>query len=332
MKVGFIGAGSWGTTLALHLAELGHNVLLWAHGAEQREQLRRDRENALYLPGIPLPEKVAVVEEVAEAASAPVVVIATPTQFIRGTLASVAPDGLSNALVVSASKGIERGTLRRVSEMLAETHGVGPERFICLSGPSHAEEVSRHIPTLIVAASRDMTTAETIRDLFTTDALRVYSSSDVVGVELGGALKNVIAVCAGIIDGLGFGDNTKAALVTRGLAEITRMGVALGADAETFSGLSGLGDLVVTCFSRHSRNRYVGEQVGAGRKLEEVVVEMAMVAEGVTTTESAFQLAVRHQIEMPITDEVYRILFQGKDPRVATHRLMTRETKHEIWM
>ncbi len=332
MKVGFIGAGSWGTTLAVHLAQLGHDVLLWGHGEEQRARMRADRENRRYLPGIPFPPKLRTVESVAETAGASVIVIATPTQNIRETLAGLSAADIANAVVVSASKGIERGTLKRISEMVAESHGVDPDRFVCLSGPSHAEEVSRGIPTLVVAASRSTANADAVRDLFTTDTLRVYSSPDIVGVELGGALKNVIALCAGIIDGLGFGDNTKAALVTRGLAEITRMGVTLGADHETFSGLSGLGDLVVTCFSRHSRNRYVGEQIGSGRKLEEIIAEMDMVAEGVSTTDSAFQLAGRCGVEMPITNEVYRILFQGKDPRVATHRLMTRETKQEVWM
>jgi glycerol-3-phosphate dehydrogenase (NAD(P)+) len=191
--------------------------------------------------------------------------------------------------------------------------------------------VSRHIPTTVVAASGSFATAQGVQELFNSDTFRVYRHDDLLGVELGGALKNVIAVCAGIIDGLGFGDNTKAALMTRGLAEITRLGVALGANAQTFSGLSGLGDLIVTCTSRHSRNRHVGEQIGRGRKLDEIIAEMAMVAEGVTTTESSYQLARQHGIEMPITNEVYRILFEDKDAREATYDLMTRETKQEIW-
>jgi len=330
MNVGCIGAGSWGTTLAIHLAELGHNVQLWAWDAEQRRRLAAERENRTYLPAIPFPATLQVVDSLADAVAASVVVIATPTQFIRSTFSTIPPSALDGRIIVSASKGIEQGSLLRISELLAETHGVADDQFVCFSGPSHAEEVSRKIPTLIVSASQSQATAETIRDLFTTDSLRVYSSTDVVGVELGGALKNPIALCAGIIDGLGFGDNTKAALITRALAEMTRIGTALGADPQTFSGLSGLGDLVVTCFSRHSRNRYVGEQIGKGRNLQEIIAEMQMVAEGVTTTASAYELAQRHGIELPIINEVYHILFEGKDPRVATRRLMTRETKGEV--
>lgn len=330
MNVGCIGAGSWGTTLAIHLAELGHNVQLWAWDAEQRRRLSAERENRAYLPGIPFPATLHVVDSLADAASASVVLIATPTQFIRATFSTLPPSALDGRIIVSASKGIEQGSLLRISELLAETHGVTADQFVCFSGPSHAEEVSRKIPTLIVSASQSQHSAATVRDLFTTDSLRVYSSTDLVGVELGGALKNPIALCAGIIDGLGFGDNTKAALITRALAEMTRIGTALGADPQTFSGLSGLGDLVVTCFSRHSRNRYVGEQIGKGRNLQEIIAEMQMVAEGVTTTASAYQLAERHGIELPIINEVHHILFEAKDPRIATRRLMTRETKGEI--
>jgi glycerol-3-phosphate dehydrogenase (NAD(P)+) len=331
MHVGFIGAGSWGTTLAIHVAEMGHDVLLWAHGADQREQMRADRQNRRYLPGITFPPTLRVVDETVDAAVAPMVVIATPTQFIRSTIAGL-PDGWTDdTVIVSASKGIERGSLMRISELMHACTGMDVDRFVCLSGPSHAEEVSQGIPTTIVAASTESYSAEAVQDLFTDDTLRVYRSDDLTGVELGGALKNVIAVCAGIIDGLGLGDNTKAALITRGLAEITRLGVALGAHPQTFSGLSGLGDLVVTCTSRHSRNRHVGEEIGRGRALADVIAEMDMVAEGVTTTESAYQLARRAVVEMPITNEVYKILFEGKEPRTATRDLMTRETKQEIW-
>jgi glycerol-3-phosphate dehydrogenase (NAD(P)+) len=332
MLVGFIGAGSWGTTLAIHLAEHGHDVLLWAHGREQCRRLREERQNGLYLPGLPFPDRLAVVDDVVETASAPVVVIATPTQFIRQTIAPITSERLADRLLVSVSKGIERGSLLRISQLVEQTHNVESDRFVALSGPSHAEEVSRHIPTTVVAASDSLASAQTVQDLFNSDAFRVYSHDDLLGVELGGALKNVIALCAGIIDGLGYGDNTKAALITRGLAEIARLGTALGANPQTFSGLSGLGDLVVTCTSRHSRNRFVGEQIGRGRKLADIVAEMNMVAEGVTTTESAYQLASKHGIEMPITNEVYKILFEEKNPREATHDLMTRQAKQEIWM
>ncbi|HVK40646.1 MAG TPA: NAD(P)H-dependent glycerol-3-phosphate dehydrogenase [Candidatus Kapabacteria bacterium] len=333
MRIGCIGAGSWGTTLAVHLAQLGHDVALWAHGAPQRERLRSDRENRLYLAGVPFPSGIAVcdsVEEVVEA-SDPLLLIATPTQHIRTTLTPLASDALSSRVIVSTSKGIEQGSLLRISELFEQLWDVGAERFVSLSGPSHAEEVSRGIPTTVVAASTSRSASELVQDVCSNDTLRVYTNDDLIGVELGGALKNVIAVCAGIIDGLGYGDNTKAALITRGLAEITRLGVALGASASTFSGLAGLGDLVVTCFSRHSRNRFVGEQIGRGRRLADVVAEMNMVAEGVTTTESAHQLAQRHGVEMPIINEVYRILFAERDPRTATLDLMRRRTKHELW-
>ncbi len=331
MTVGFIGAGSWGTTLAVHVASLGNDVLLWAHGDEQRRRLHSDRENRLYLPGIAFPPSVTIVDEPSDAALAPVVVVATPTQFIRRSLASVSPETLAGSVVVSVSKGIEKGSLLRISELLEQTHRVEPGRFVALSGPSHAEEVADGIPTLLVAASPSLENAMLVQDLFTSETFRVYANEDLLGVELGGALKNVIAVCAGILDGLTFGDNTKAALITRGLAEISRLGTALGSNPHTFSGLSGLGDLVVTCTSRHSRNRFVGEQIGRGRKLPEIMAEMNMVAEGVTTTESAYQLAARYEVETPIINEVYRVLFEGKDPREATFSLMTRQTKHEIW-
>jgi glycerol-3-phosphate dehydrogenase (NAD(P)+) len=333
MQIGCIGAGSWGTTLAIHLAHLGHDVTLWGHGAEQRERLRRERENHLYLPGVAFPRSIFVVDSVAEAveASDPLLLIATPTQHIRTTLTGVAAVDLDRRVVVSTSKGIERGSLLRISELFEEEWTLERDRFVSLSGPSHAEEVSRGIPTTVVAASTSRASSELVQEVCSNSTLRVYTNDDLIGVELGGALKNIIALCAGIIDGLGYGDNTKAALITRGLAEITRLGVTLGASASTFSGLSGLGDLVVTCFSRHSRNRFVGEQIGRGRALEEVVAEMNMVAEGVTTTESAYQLALRHGVEMPIINEVYRILFAGRDARTATLDLMRRETKHELW-
>lgn len=332
MHVGFIGAGSWGTTLAILLAESGHDVTLWAHGREQQDRLRTERENALYLPGIPFPDRLSIADDIFDAAAPDVVVIATPTQFIRQTLAPIDPGLWKGATVVSASKGIERGSLLRISQLLEEMFDIPGERFVCLSGPSHAEEVARKIPTTVVAASPGLDAAKLVQGLFSCDSFRVYASADLLGVELGGSLKNVIALCAGIVDGLGFGDNTKAALITRGLAEITRLGGALGAEPQTFSGLSGLGDLVVTCTSRHSRNRFVGERIGRGDALDDIVAEMRMVAEGVTTTESAYQLAAKHDVEMPITNEVYRILFEAKDPREATHQLMTRQARHEIWM
>lgn len=331
MTIGLIGAGSWGTTLAVHLASLGHQVLLWAYDPEQRRALRAERENRLFLPGVPLPPNITVVDTASDAATAQVVGIATPTQHIRSVLSEVSPDLLAATIVISLAKGIEQESLLRISQMLEQTHGVPPERFVVLSGPSHAEEVAARIPTLVVAASPSGRAVALVQQLFTADWFRVYASQDLVGVELGGALKNVIAVSAGIIDGLGYGDNTKAALITRGVAEITRMGAALGASAETFSGLSGMGDLIVTCTSRHSRNRYLGEQIGRGRRLREVVAEMTMIAEGVGTTQSANELARRIGVETPIIGEMYRVLFEDRDPREATLALMRREVKSEVW-
>ena len=331
MNIGCIGAGSWGTTLAVYLAERGHSVVLWAHNTEQQVALRKERENRQYLPGITFPERLQIINDLLPIASSEAVVIATPTQYIRSAIHSLASLDTRNTLFVNTSKGIERGTLMRVSEVLTDVLKLSGDRIVSLSGPSHAEEVSRSDPAALVAGSRSLESAKLTQQLFNSETLRIYRSDDIIGVELGGALKNVIALCAGIVDGLEFGDNTKAALITRGLAEITRLGVALGARSGTFSGLSGLGDLIVTCTSRHSRNRYVGEQIGRGRNLEEIVQEMSMVAEGVTTTESAYALAQRVGIEMPIIEQVHSVLFEQKGTREAISDLMSRSTKPETW-
>ncbi len=331
MTIGFVGAGSWGTTLAVHVARLGYEVLLWGHGERQRELLESDRENREYLPGIEFPPTITVVESPSESCSADIVVLATPTQFIRSTLSNLPSGCLSDRIIVSVSKGIEEGSLLRISQMVELEHGVSAERFVALSGPSHAEEVSRGIPTLVVSACPSLAVAQAVQQIFMTESLRVYVSEDLVGVELGGALKNVIALAAGIIDGLEMGDNTKAALITRGLAEMSRVGAAFGAQPHTFSGLSGLGDLVVTCTSRHSRNRLVGERIGRGRRLVDVIDEMRMVAEGVSTCRSAHALASRAGTEAPIIHEVFNVLFEEKKPREAIIDLMTRESTHEFW-
>ncbi|MFZ1573084.1 MAG: NAD(P)H-dependent glycerol-3-phosphate dehydrogenase, partial [Candidatus Kapaibacterium sp.] len=252
--------------------------------------------------------------------------------FIRSTLSNVPDDLFKNKILISASKGIEVESLLRISEIFVQTHQIDINNFICLSGPSHAEEMSRGIPTTLVSASLNEDIAKKIVRLFSNENLRVYESHDLIGVELGGALKNVIAVCAGIIDGVGYGDNTKAALITRGLAEITRLGISLGAEAHTFSGLAGMGDLVVTCTSKHSRNRFVGEQIGKGKKLSQIIQEMNMIAEGIATTESAFKYAKKNKVELPITNQVYEILFKDKDPKKAIYELMTRSSKKEIWV
>lgn len=331
MQLACIGAGSWGTTLAIYLAGLGRHVRLLPHSQEQIDRLTSDRENRRYLPGHHFPDSLEVIDSIDLALQADLVVIATPTQHIRATLGRATTPPGPDCFFVNTSKGIERGTLLRVSEIIADVLAVTADRIVTLSGPSHAEEVSRSDPAALVAGSGSVERATLTQDLFSSDSLRVYTSDDIIGVELGGALKNVIALCAGIVDGLKFGDNTKAALLTRGLAELTRLGVALGARRETFSGLSGLGDLVVTCWSEHSRNRYVGEQIGRGRTLDDVVAEMRMVAEGVATAESAWELSRRAGVELPIINQVHQILFEEKDPRVAIDELMNRTTKQEVW-
>ena len=332
MLTAVIGAGGWGTTLAQLLAQRGHDVTLWARSEEYAAEMRRTRLNSIYLPGINLHPAISITNSVEALRDRHLYVFAVPSQTTRAVATLLAPTIASpDAIYVSASKGIEKGTILRMTEVLAIALGVDSRQTLCLSGPSHAEEVAREVPTAVVIAGEDHALATEVQGAFLLPFFRVYSSSDIIGVEVAGALKNVIAICAGIVDGAGFGDNTKAALMTRGLAEMRRLGIALGAEEHTFSGLAGLGDLVVTCASRHSRNRFVGEEIGRGRKLHDVLAEMKMVAEGVTTTESASELAKLHRIEMPIVEETYRILFEGKDPRTATNDLMTRNPKSERW-
>ncbi len=332
MNAAVIGAGGWGTTLARLLDERGHRVTLWARREEFAQELRQTRKNETYLAGVEIPTSIEITHEAEALERKQLYVFALPTQSTRIVLRSLAGhithDG---AIYVSASKGIEQGTFSRVTEILQVMLGADASRTLALSGPSHAEEVAQKIPTAIVVGGEDPSIAREVQSAFFLPYFRVYSSSDLVGIELAAALKNVIAICAGITDSAGFGDNTKAALMTRGLAEMRRLGIALGAEEHTFSGLAGLGDLVVTCGSQHSRNRYVGDQIGRGRKLPEILGEMKSVAEGVATTESARSLARLHKIEMPIVEETYKILFEHKDPREATNDLMTRDPKAERW-
>ena len=330
-KIGILGAGSWGTALAILLASKYRDITLWEFRPDVAEQLDTFRENRPMLPGVRIPDVIQITANLASAVEGKdLLVSAVPSHVVRSVAEALRPFDLSGKLIVSVTKGIENETLMRMSEVYAD---VLPEfdldRFVVLSGPSHAEEVSRNIPTTVVAACRKLENAQTVQEIFMTPSFRVYSSTDVVGVEMGGSLKNIIAIAAGISDGVGFGDNTKAALITRGLVEITRLGTAMGADPLTFAGLSGMGDLIVTCISRHSRNRHVGEEIGRGKTLAEVLSEMVMVAEGVRTTKSAYQLAKRHGVEMPITTEVYRVLYEGKDPKAAVNDLMTRRAKRE---
>ncbi len=310
----------------------GQAVTLWAYDPREYQRLTMFRGDPEKLKDMHLPESVTITNDLgASLAEYDMLVLAAPSQHLRSVLRNGARQIGPNAPVVNLAKGIETGTLRRMTEVIHEETGLGLDLIATLSGPSHAEEVAVDMPTTVVAASRSSAVALRVQERFSGPAFRVYTSDDVIGVEIGGSLKNIIAIASGIVDGLGFGDNTKGALITRGLAEMTRLGLTLGARPETFAGLSGLGDLVATCTSRHSRNRWVGEQIGKGLKLHEVLLSMTMVAEGVETTRSARDLAKAVGVELPITTEVFRVLFEGKSPRSAVENLMGRSLKAEIW-
>lgn len=325
-----LGDGAWGTAIALLLAQdAGHRVTLWSAREENGRLLQARRENVTYLPGVPLPPSIELTSNLADAVrDADLWIAAIPTVYLRSTLAPVAGLLTAPQPVLSLAKGVENRTFLRPSEILREL--LGPRSVAVLSGPSHAEEVSRGLPTSVVVASEDAELAKDVQQDFGTERFRVYTNRDAIGVELGGALKNVIGVAAGISDGLSFGDNTKSALLTRGLAEMARFGVALGAARETFFGLAGIGDLITTCVSRHGRNRHVGERLGKGEKWGDIQRTMKMVAEGVWTTRSVHDQAEKLGIEMPIAREVYRVLYEDKDPRTAVTDLMMREPKDEI--
>lgn len=323
-----LGGGSWGTALAGLLAGNGHRVALWEYDPAQRDALRRDRENRKYLPGTKLPETVTVIDDPLAAASPAGAVLVVPSQAVRATARAYAPALKSAGWVVCAAKGLEEKTFKRLSEVIGEELG-GAVPVGALSGPSHAEEVALGIPTSVVASFPDGGVAKRVQEIFSNARFRVYTNPDLAGVELGGALKNIIAIATGIGDGLGLGDNTRAALITRGLAEITRMGMALGARRETFMGLAGLGDLVVTCTSRHSRNRRLGELIGRGASLAQAQTELTMVAEGVPTCAAAHALARARGLTAPITAEVHRCLFEGGGARAAVTNLMTRALGEE---
>jgi len=327
--IAILGDGAWGTAVALLLARDGRRrVRLWSARADNGRLLREKRENVRFLPGVPIPPEVTLTTDVAEAtADADLWVSAMPTVYLRETLTRVRPHLRPGAPVVSLSKGLEIDTFLRPSEILTEL--LGTSAVAVLSGPSHAEEVSRGLPASVVAASRDAELARRVQATFNTERFRVYTNLDPIGVELGGALKNIMGIASGICEGLGLGDNARSALMTRGLAEMARFGVALGAAPATFSGLAGLGDLITTCVSRHGRNRFVGEQLARGRRWSEIHASMAMVAEGVYTARSVHERARRMNVEMPITAEVYRVLYEDKDPRTAVADLMLRSLKGE---
>jgi glycerol-3-phosphate dehydrogenase (NAD(P)+) len=331
MRIAVIGAGGCGTTLAILLAENFHEVVLWSFAESDAATMRETRENPSFLPGVIIPPDLEITSDLQQAAAGrDMLVAAVPSQYMRGVLVGLRGLALEDLTIVNVSKGIENGTLMTMSQMLHDVFPALPaDNIVTLSGPSHAEEVARKIPTAVVAASTSLERARLVQAAFMMPRFRVYESNDIRGVEIGGALKNVIAIAAGIIDGADLGDNTKAALMTRGIAEIARVGVALGAHIRTFSGLSGIGDLMVTCMSHHSRNRHVGVEIGKGRKLPDILAEMKMVAEGVATTKSAYELARGTGVEAPIVAEVHKILFEQKDPLKACYDLMTRDPKGE---
>jgi len=325
-KIAVYGAGSWGTALAVLLTKAGHQVALIGRQSAEMEVMSLQRENARYLPDVVLPSGLSLSTDFA-LLNAELVVFSVPSHSVRAAARTVKPYLRPGCIVVNTAKGMEEGTYLRLSEVLTEELPQNP--IAVLSGPSHAEEVGRDMPTTVVVAS-DVRTAEAVQDLMMTSKFRVYTNPDVIGVELGGALKNVIALCTGVAEGLGFGDNTKAALMTRGLAEIARLGVALGGHPLTFTGLSGVGDLIVTCTSLHSRNRRAGIALAQGKSLETVLRDIGMVVEGVRMANIAYQLGVKQHISMPITEQAYKVLFEGADPKAAVANLMLRGKRHEL--
>jgi len=329
-KVAVVGAGGWGTALSTVLSDNGYKVILWAFEEEVARGINLNHQNSMYLPGVTINDKIKVTNSLNDLFYEDLYIFTVPTQHIRSILKKIKLNK-REAIIVNGAKGIETGTLYRPSEIFNECLDLPLDNFVVLTGPSHAEEVARKLPTTVVSASTEHSSALIIQKLLNNEHFRVYTTDDVIGCELGGALKNVIAIAAGIIDGLGLGDNTKAALITRGLAEISRLGIALGAKPITFSGLSGLGDLTVTCNSKYSRNRYVGEEIGKGKKLGEIINNMKMIAEGIPTTESAYFLSKKHKVEMPITEQMYKILFEDYSPILALKELMNRQSKKEWW-
>ena len=323
-KVTLLGGGAMATACSILLAEhAGQTVSLWTRTPEHAADMRAARENKRLLPGVPIPESVHITADVSEAVDgAEFLVAAIPSKFLRDALTVLKPQLPAGIPVISVIKGIENGTFLRPSEIITDV--LGPRPVVALGGPSHAEEIARRLPASVVAACSDISLAIDVQEMFTTDRFRVYTNNDIVGVELAGALKNVIGIAAGICDGLQYGDNAKSALVTRGIVEMTRFGLAFGAERSTFSGLAGMGDLITTCVSPHGRNRAVGERLGRGETLTEILADMSSVAEGVTTTRSVYDLALQKQIEMPITEQIFRVLFEGKSPLEATDTLMGR--------
>ncbi len=327
-NIAVVGSGSWGTAISVLLERNGHNVTLWSWRQEESDALRSNKENKEFLPGIHLGDNISYTSDISCVEGKELIVLVTPSSVIRSTAKAMSPYVKSNAIIVILSKGMEEGSLKTLSDVVEEE--IPQSRVVVMSGPSHAEEVALSIPTANVAASNHTEAIADVQDTFMCDTFRVYSGDDMLGVQLGGALKNVMALCAGIIDGVGFGDNTKAALMTRGIKEISRLGVKMGAKPETFYGLSGIGDLIVTCTSMHSRNRRAGILIGEGNSLEETLKKVHMVVEGVYCAGTAYELSKKYEVEMPIICEAYNVLYNGKCPKQAISDLMTRDKKDEI--
>jgi glycerol-3-phosphate dehydrogenase (NAD(P)+) len=332
LKISVVGAGSWGTTIAKHLAEKGFDITLWVKEENVRESILKARENLIYLPGIKLPENTHPTNLLREALTdRDLIIFSIPSQYIREVLKEGARFVANNSLIINTAKGIELSTLKLMHEVFEDVLSEGiHERYASLSGPSFALEVSKHKPTAVSIASKNLATAKIGQNVFSNEYFRAYITEDIVGVEMGGSLKNVIAIASGIADGLGLGHNSKSALITRGLAEITRLGVRMGANPMTFLGLSGVGDLVLTCTGELSRNREVGLKIGKGGKLEDILSNMRMVAEGVKTSLAAKELAHRFGVDVPIAEQVCLVLYEGKSPQDAIFELMTRQLKHEM--
>lgn len=328
MKIAIIGSGSWGTALGNLLSLKDNDVYIWGRNTSYMDEINRTNENKKYLPGLKLDEKLKFSSDINYVVEgSKVIVFAIASQGIKTVLEQYT-EVIKDQIIVNVAKGIDISSLKTMSQLFNEF--LPNNSYVALSGPSHAEEVSKNIPTAIVSASRNRKNAEFVQDLFTTDTLRVYTNPDVTGVEIGGALKNIIAIGAGIADGLGYGDNAKAALMTRGIIEIGRLGIVLGAREETFKGLTGIGDLIVTCTSMHSRNRRCGIMLGEGKTLEEAINSIGMVVEGATTIKATYELSKKHNVYMPITQELYRVLYEGKDPLESVSKLMLKRQKHEF--
>lgn len=327
-KAGVLGAGSWGTALSVLLCDNGHQVTMWSIDENEVRMLNEKREHETKLPGVKLPDQLTVTGDLeGTVKEKDFLVLAVPSPFTRSTAAKMSPYVTAGQIIVDVAKGIEESTLMTLSQQIRQE--IPQADVAVLSGPSHAEEVGRRLPTTCVIGATTRKTAEYLQSMFISKVFRVYTSPDILGIELGGSLKNVIALAAGIADGLGYGDNTKAALITRGIAEIARLGVKMGGKIETFSGLTGIGDLIVTCASVHSRNRKAGYLIGQGRSVQEAMDEVKMVVEGVYSAKAAAKLAEKYQVSMPIVEEVNKVLFEGKAPSEAVDDLMMRESRSE---